>query len=206
MRLNFLDRENEKSRLVRALSADEGTFCCLYGRRRCGKSRLLLETLPKRRSVYFVADERESSLQRAALASTIAQLVAGFDQVNYPDWNSLLDRWWRDAPSGAVLALDEFPYLVKSSPQLPSVLQRLIDQNRAKPLHLVISGSSQRMMLGLVLDASAPLYGRAQEIVPVKPLGAGWIGKALKLSRATDLLDAYSLWGGIPRYWELAND
>ena len=79
MRLKFLDRENEKSRMVRALSADEGTFCCLYGRRRCGKSRLLQETLPKRRSVYFVADERESSLQRAALASTIAQLVAGFD-------------------------------------------------------------------------------------------------------------------------------
>lgn len=206
MRLNFLDRENEKSRLVRALSADEGTFCCLYGRRRCGKSRLLQETLPKRRSVYFVADERESSLQRAALASTVAQLVPGFDQVDYPDWNSLLDRCWRDAPPGAVLALDEFPYLVKSSPELPSVLQKLVDQNRSKPLHLVVSGSSQRMMLGLVLDSNAPLYGRAQEIVPVKPLGAGWIGKALKLSRATDLLDAYSLWGGVPRYWELAND
>ncbi len=206
MRLNFLDRENEKSRLARAFSADGGTFCCLYGRRRCGKSRLLQEIIPKRRSVYFVADERESSLQRAALASTVTQLMPGFDQVDYPDWNSLLDRWWRDAPLGAVLALDEFPYLVKSSPELPSVLQRLIDQNRSKPLHLVISGSSQRMMLGLVLDASAPLYGRAQEIVPVKPLGAGWIGKALKISRATDLLDSYSLWGGIPRYWELSND
>lgn len=206
MRLNFLDRENEKSRLSRVFSADEGTFCCLYGRRRCGKSRLLQETLPKRRSVYFVADERESSLQRAALASTVTQLVPGFDQVNYPDWNSLLDQWWRAASPGAVLALDEFPYLVKSSPELPSVLQRLVDQNRSKPLHLVVSGSSQRMMSGLVLDASAPLYGRAQEIIPLKPLGAGWIGKALKLKRANDLLDSYSLWGGIPRYWELAND
>lgn len=37
------------------------------------------------------------------------------------------------------------------------------------------------MMMGLVLDASAPLYGRAQEIIPIKPLGAGWIPKALKL-------------------------
>jgi AAA+ ATPase superfamily predicted ATPase len=206
MRLHFLDRENEKSRLARALSADEGTFCCFYGRRRCGKSRLLQETLPKRLSVYFVADEREASLQRAALASTVAQLVPGFGLVDYPDWNSLFDRWWRDASPGAVLALDEFPYLVKSSPELPSVLQGLIDQNRSKPLHVVVSGSSQRMMLGLVLDASAPLYGRAQEIVPVKPLGAGWIGKALKASRPADVLDAYSLWGGIPWYWELAND
>ena len=206
MRLHFLNRENERLRLARALSANEGTFCCFYGRRRCGKSRLLQETLPERQSVYFVADEREASLQRAALASIVAQLLPGFDLVHYPDWNSLLDRWWRDAAPGAVLALDEFPCLVKSSPELPSVLQSLIDQNISKPLHLVVSGSSQRMMLGLVLDASAPLCGRAQEIVPVKPLGAGWIGQALKASRAADLLDAYALWGGIPWYWELASD
>ncbi len=206
MRLDFLDRKNEKSRLTRALSSGEGTFCCLYGRRRCGKSRLLQHVLSKRRAVYFVADERETGLQRAALASVIAQTIQGFDQVSYPDWTSLLERWWGETPDGSVLALDEFPYLAKSSPELPSILQRLVDQNRSRPIHLVISGSSQRMMMGIVLDASAPLYGRAREIIPIKPLRAGWIGKALKSSQASDLLDAYSLWGGIPWYWELAND
>lgn len=206
MRLDFLDRENEKSRLLRAFSSNEGTFCCLYGRRRCGKSRLLQEILPVRQSVSFVADEREPNLQRTALASTIAQFLPGFEKVHYPEWDSLLDRWWREAPPGTVLALDEFPYLVKSSPELPSVLQRLLDQNRSKSVHLVVSGSSQRMMMGLVLDASAPLYGRAQEIIPIKPLGAGWIPKALKLGLVMEILDAYSFWGGIPRYWELAND
>lgn len=62
------------------------------------------------------------------------------------------------------------------------------------------------MKMGLVLDASAPLYGRAQEIIPIKPLGAGWIHKALKLGLVMEILDAYSFWCGIPRYWELAND
>lgn len=60
------------------------------------------------------------------------------------------------------------------------------------------------MMLGLVLDASAPLYGRAQEIIHLRPFGAAWIGTALHLTRWTDILEAYCLWGGIPRYWELA--
>jgi len=206
MRLDFLDRENEKVRLTRAFFSAEGTFCCLYGRRRCGKSRLLQEALPTGQSVYFVADEREPNIQRAALASTVAQFLPGFEQVHYPDWGSLLDRWWREAPPGAVLALDEFPYLVKSSPDLPSVLQRLVDQNRSKPVHLVVAGSSQRMMMGLVLDATAPLYGRAREIIPVRPLGVGWLPKALKVRRSLDILDAYSFWGGVPRYWELAND
>jgi len=206
MRLDFLDRENEISRLTSAFSAAEGTFCCLYGRRRCGKSRLLHESLPENKSVYFVADEREPNLQRTALASAVTQYLPGFDQVHYPDWDSLFERWWKESPHGIVLALDEFPYLVKMSPELPRILQRLVDQNRSKPLHLVIAGSSQRMMMGLVLDASAPLYGRAREIIPVKPLGAGWIPQALNLQRVMDILNAYSFWGGVPRYWELAND
>ncbi|MFZ1986940.1 MAG: ATP-binding protein [Desulfatitalea sp.] len=206
MRLDFLDRENERLRLAKAFSSAEGTFCCLYGRRRCGKSRLLQESLPKRRSVYFMADEREPNIQRSALAATIARYLPGFDAVRYPDWDSLFARWWREAPMGTVLALDEFPYLVKSSPELPSVLQRWVDENRSRPIHLIIAGSSQRMMMGLVLDANAPLYGRAREIIPVRPLGAGWIGNALQLNREVDLLDAYAFWGGVPRYWELAND
>jgi len=50
------------------------------------------------------------------------------------------------------------------------------------------------MMQGLVLDASAPLYGRAQEIVEVKPLGMAWLGVALNLTRPVGVLGAYSIW------------
>ena len=206
MRLKFLDRDDEKKRIARALSQKEGTFCCLYGRRRCGKSRLLQETLPAQNAVYFVGDERESTLQRAAFATAVTEVIPGFDQVTYPDWSSLLDRWWRDAPPGGVLVLDEFPYLAKSSPELPSLLQKLTDQNRSKRVHLILCGSSQQMMQGLVLDASAPLYGRAVEIIHVKPLGASWIQEAFGTSKPSELLEIYSIWGGVPRHWELALD
>mgnify|MGYP003789946025 CR=1 FL=1 len=131
-------------------------------------------------------------------------MLPGMEAVRYPDWASLLERWWRDAPEGTVLALDEFPYLAKASPELPSVLQRLIDQNRSRRLHLVLCGSSQRMMQGLVLDASAPLYGRAREVIEVKPLGASWLGVGLSLSRPSRILEAFAIWGGVPRYWDLA--
>ncbi|MEE8348202.1 MAG: ATP-binding protein [Acidobacteriota bacterium] len=206
MRLPFLDRENEKARLQRAFTSNESAFCCLYGRRRCGKSRLLQETLRHRTSVYYVADEREPTLQRAALAAAMEPVLPGFSAVEYPDWDSLFQRWWNDAPPGVVLALDEFPYLARASSELPSLLQRLVDQNRASPLHLVICGSSQRMMHGLVLDATAPLYGRAREILHIQSLGAAWIGKALKTSKPAEIVEAYSIWGGVPRYWELAGE
>lgn len=204
MRLAFLNRTNEQERLLRQLGSEEGTLVCVHGRRRCGKSRLLQEVLPAENTVYFLGDEREPALQREALARAMAGMVTGMEAVRYPDWASLLERWWREAPEGAVLALDEFAYLGKTSPEIPSILQRLIGQNRSRRLHLIVCGSSQRMMQGLVLDATAPLYGRAQEIIEVRPLGASWVGAGLGLSRSWEILEAYAIWGGVPRYWELA--
>ena len=152
------------------------------------------------------ADERNPGLQRQALARAIAATIPGFGQVDYPDWDALLSRWFRESPAGAVLAIDELPYLVSTSPELPSVLQRLIDLHRPRRQHLIVCGSSQRMMQGLVLDANAPLYGRAQEILEIGPLPAGWIQHALALRTPRQALEAWSIWGGIPRYWELAAD
>lgn len=206
MRLRFLDRENERLRLSKAFKSREGSLCCLYGRRRCGKSRLIQEVLPVGSSVYHASDEREPALQRSALAESISGLLPGFDEVSYPEWSSLLERWYREAPNGAVLALDEFPYLAAGSPELPSITQRLVDAYSGKPVHLVVSGSSQRMMQGIVLDASAPLYGRAREILEIRPLGAAWLREAFSLKKPIDVVEAWSVWGGVPRYWELALD
>ena len=206
MRLPFLDRKLELNRLRRALSAREGSLAVVYGRRRCGKSRLLLEAQRGIAAAYYVGDEREGALQRRSLATAVGRLVPGFEQVEYPGWEALLDRFWRDAPNNAVLALDEFPYLVSASPELPSLLQKRIDVGSPRRIHVVLCGSSQRMMQGLVLDSTAPLYGRAREILKILPLPAGWIEHAFSFKDDLKLVEAYSVWGGVPRYWELANE
>jgi uncharacterized protein len=61
------------------------------------------------------------------------------------------------------------------------------------------------MMHGIVLDAAAPPYGRAREILKVEPLLFPYLSEALHLRRAEDAVEAYATWGGIPRYWELAD-
>ncbi len=206
MILPFLNRDRERERLGRAIESSTGSFCCLYGRRRCGKSRLIREVIPKDTSVYYVGDRREAGLQRSALAAAISLVIPHFEDALYPDWDALLNRWWRDAPPGSVLALDEFPYLVSASPELPSLLQKAIDRYASKAVHLIVSGSSQRMMQGLVLDEAEPLYGRAREIMLIEPLAPGWLPKAFGPADWPNLLSAYAVWGGVPRYWELAAD
>ncbi len=202
-RLPFLDRENELARLKNAFADPGGALVVIYGRRRCGKSRLLHEALDAERDVYFVADLRDAAVQRESLAAEIARKIRGFDSVRYPDWSSLLAAWAERAPEGSVLVVDEFPYLAQVSPELPTVLQRTWDRSAARPLRLTLCGSSQRMMHGLVLDRTAPLYGRAREILKVEPLSPRWLPVALRVS-GVEAVEAYSVWGGLPRNWELA--
>ena len=202
-RLPFFDRNGELARLKAAFADAGSALVVIYGRRRCGKSRLLLESLDPSRDVYFQADLRDAAVQRQALAREIARRIPRFDSVLYPEWSAILEAWRERAPAGAILAIDELPYLVQIAPELPSVFQRLVETRSTGPLRIVLCGSSQRMMYGLALDAAAPLYGRAREVLKVEPLAAKWIRNALHLDDR-QAVEAYSVWGGLPRNWELA--
>ncbi|MFB3909772.1 MAG: ATP-binding protein [Candidatus Eisenbacteria bacterium] len=206
MQLKFLNRTEELRRLRAFLKEAPGGLAVLYGRRRCGKSRLLLEVLTGRKHAYYVGDHREAALQRHNLAIEVGRLIPGFDRVRYPDWTTLFDRFWNEAPRGACLALDEFPAIVAVSPEIPSLLQKRLDRPDPESPRLLLAGSSQRMMQGLVLDHSAPLFGRAREILEVRPLPASWIREALSIEDEEEAIRAFSIWGGVPRYWELASE
>ncbi|MBI2377440.1 MAG: ATP-binding protein [Deltaproteobacteria bacterium] len=197
--LRFLDRTRERARLERAI--DQRALAVVWGRRRVGKSRLVRTSIEGRPSIYYVGDERDAALQREALAREAARLIPGFDEARYDGWESLLLRLWRDVPEGAVVAIDELPFLVSSSPELPSLLQKLIDRGSSPAL--ILCGSSQAMMHGLVLEASAPLYGRAQELLRVGPLGARWLSEALGVEDPRAVVERWTVAGGVPRYWEL---
>ncbi|MDA0578642.1 MAG: ATP-binding protein [Verrucomicrobia bacterium] len=206
--MKFINRQAELKRLETLLAGSEGALGVLWGRRRIGKTRLLLEWCRRHGGLYTVADLSAPAIQRRYLAEALAGVFKGFDEVAYPDWRALLDRLAREAAAQrwrGPLVFDEFPYWVSTSPDLPSVLQRWLDhEGRVAGLVVVLAGSSQRMMQGLVLDASAPLYGRAREALSLLPLGAGHIGEALDLDSPSDCVRAYAMWGGVPRYWELA--
>ena len=81
------------------------------------------------------------------------------------------------------------------------MLQKLVDEKQLK-YNLVLCGSSQNMMYGLFLDSTAPLYGRADEIMKLAPIRLPYIQEALSLD-AMNAIEEYAVWGGVPRYWEL---
>lgn len=202
MSLPFLDRQGEEKRLRRFLTGSDGRLAVLYGRRRTGKS-TLLQRVSSPHDLYFVADLRERPLQLQALAEEGERLLPGLAAGRYSTWDDLLRALHGRVTGRLNLILDEFPYLVANAPELPSLIQAHIDQAGSSRLRFLLCGSSQRMMQGLVLDRTAPLYGRAQELLKLEPLPAGWIQDALGI-HGPDAIEAYAVWGGMPHYWELA--
>ncbi len=179
-------------------------MACVYGRRRIGKSRLLDEVLGGRSDVvFYCADRSEAALQRARMAEDMARILPGFADVAYLDWRRLFERWQREASRGSALVIDELPYLVEKSPELPSILQKIADGLQRSGQKLIVCGSSQRMMQGLVLDESEPLYGRCRVIFKLEPIGFGWLKRAFPRATLSDRLAHYAVWGGVPRYWEV---
>ena len=141
--LPFLDRAPEMRRIRRILDAKSPQLGVIYGRRRCGKSRLLKEAVGER-AVYYLADTRETPLQIRSIAAEVAKQIPGFDDAEYGSWDALLSTLNARAPQGLTLIIDEFPYLVGLYPPLPSVVQKWFDSGPA--FSAILCGSSQRMM------------------------------------------------------------
>lgn len=198
--MKFIDRIDEAARFKDALAREKSSLVVMYGRRRLGKSTLIKRVLSEN-DVYFLADRSEEQHQRVLLAKVIAQIFPDFDKLTYTDWESIFRAVNYRTDKRFTLCLDEFPYLVEQSPELPSVLQKLVDEKLLK-YNLVLCGSSQNMMCGLFLDSTAPLYGRADETIRLAPIRLPYIQEALNLD-AVRTIEEYAVWGGVPRYWEL---
>lgn len=202
----FIDRKDYLERLNDALRREKPQLIVVYGRRRIGKSKLIKEIMDcRRKDIYFLSDQTNESNQRMLFAKAATMVgMEDFDKVTYPDWETLLRALNRQVMANSTVCLDEFPYLVKSCPSLPSVIQKLLNEKCLK-FNLILCGSSQQLMHGYILDRREPLYGLADEIIRLTPISVQYIGEAFGCD-ARQAVEEYAVWGGIPRYWELRAD
>ena len=201
--MNFVDRDREQKRLRELLKADNSSFIIVRGRRRIGKSALVGRVLSEN-DIYYEADRTSVSNQLSELSAVISHRFPGFGDVIYKDWKTLLLTLNYRVTERLTLCLDEFPYLAEDAPELPSVIQWLLDQSDGNKLkyNLILCGSSQQMMYDLTHDETSPLYGRNDADFKVGPISISYMGEALGLNPEQTVTE-YSLWGGVPRYWKL---
>ena len=209
----FVDRQREFRELDEVLEERGAHFLVVYGRRRVGKTTLLLNwvqhtNLP---SLYWVARRETADASRLSMA----RALWGWAYPDSPDqepphfdsWSSLLIQMARmigDRP--VIIIFDEFPYAVESDPALPSHLQAVWDHHlKEKPITLILAGSHIGMMVDL-LQYQAPLYGRVTAQLPVDPLPYATLADFFPQYTTAERVATYAVLGGVPAYLERFDD
>lgn len=196
---NFINRKEEIKLLNKLLSLDG--LIVLLGRRRVGKTALLKNLLHNHKNAHTIQCINASSdTQLSQITEDLsAEISFPAKPKNWLEFFRLLDA----IKIKRIICIDEFQYLIKSDPSLPSVIQMWLDQeNKSKSL-LILSGSSTKLMTQACLDSRSPLYGRARQIVNIYPMSYVSFCEYLKVDTSDkESFRLYSLVGGIPKYWE----
>lgn len=173
----FLDRVAELRALEQSWASPGANLTLVWGRRRAGKTRLLGRFLEGKPAVFYGATQQATAAELAGFSQAAREGLApsGTDLLahdDFPSWQVAFEYLAeRAAGDRLAVVLDEFPYLVESDPALPSVLQRFWDQRgRRSRLQLILCGSARSIMLKLQSE-NAPLFGRVDTRLHVRPFG-----------------------------------
>ena len=206
MSATFIGRERELGVLASAHASKGSVFVPVYGRRRVGKSELLLHFLASRPGVYLLGKQAPAALQRREFleqaAKTLGEpLLASYEAESWASALAAVTRHWRGQQK-LVLAFDEFQWTAAASPELPSVLQGMLDGEwrREGKVMLVLCGSYVGFMEKELLGRKSPLFGRRTAQILLRPFD--YRESALFHPRWS-LLDrarAYFVCGGVPLY------
>ena len=200
----FVNRVSELHLLEKHYQSGRAELFVLYGRRRVGKTELLVHFCQGKRHVFFVADQVPEQTLRANLSKAVNDVIFGEGQVSavYNTWDDLLNTLVKQAQSERlVVVLDEFPYLAAADPSVSSILQRTWDHAmKNSQIMLILNGSYIGMMEETVLGYKAPLYGRRTAQYLLEPLEFVDAQQFFTAYSAEDRLRAYAVYGGTPAY------
>lgn len=196
----FIDRERELSLLKERFNSNRAEFIVIYGRRRIGKSELI-DRFIKNNGIRLLAREEAKTLQLRIFARKLGEF---FDdellrKTEFTGWDGFFEYLSGKADERIIIAIDEFPYLIKEDPAIPSILQDYWDNKLKKTkLFLILCGSSITMMESKVMGYSSPLYGRRTGQLLLKQIHFVHTLEYIKnFERAVEF---YSVFGGTPAY------
>ena len=144
--MDFIGRESELRLLERIYAEERVKTCMVYGRRRVGKTSLILKFIEGKRSLFVdlvrgseirnvrrIADKLEESFGTISNAQGLRSVLESIKGVC--------------ADEQTVIVFDELPYLIHNNPYAASELQHFADwiRNETDSM-LIVCGSSVKMM------------------------------------------------------------
>lgn len=209
--MKFYNRIKELEILNRNLKQSQKNACftVMVGRRRIGKTALLLESVKGRKYLYlFVSRKNEALLceqfQRDAVNAVGLQIFG-----NITRFKDLFEQLLIFATKEHyTLIIDEFQEFDNVNPSIFSDIQNLWDQYKDRvKINFIASGSIYSMMMKIFENRKEPLFGRLTSKITVQPFAVSVIKEILNdynpQYTSEDLLCLFMLTGGVPKYIDL---
>ena len=199
----FIGREREVAALDRLYESNKFEFAVIYGRRRVGKTALINHFIDNKEAIYFMGVESNEKQNLENFSKSIIEYSSGIEaETSFLSFQAALEYVFKLAEKKRlILAIDEYPYVARSSKSLASTLQLLIDKYKdTSQLMLILCGSSMSYMEDEVLAYKSPLYGRRTAQMKIQPFSFEETCRCFKNFSDEDKALAYGIVGGTPQY------
>ena len=194
MIIQFKNRKKELYELKKILESNNFELVIIYGRRRIGKTALVLEATKKYNRLYFLATE-ENNLERF-----YDLCMKKFPEVRKlkKSYEILFD-FLKDKVD--VIIIDEFQNMIKENKNIVSIFQIIVDDILVNTkIKLFLLGSSVSMITSKVLSYKSPLYGRRTASLNLKKIKFKDLKEFFPKASFEELIKIYGFADGIPFY------
>ena len=205
----FIGRDRELATLNKLYKSNKFEFTVIYGRRRVGKTALINQFIEGKNAIYFMGVESNAKQNLENFSKSIIEYNTGIEtETSFLSFQAALEYVFKlSEKERLILAIDEYPYVARSSKSLASTLQLLIDKYKdSSKLMLILCGSSMSYMEDHVLAYKAPLYGRRTAQMKILPFDFEETFHYFNNFSDEDKALIYGIVGGTPQYLLQMND
>lgn len=200
----FFNRRDELAALDERLNSARGEYFVLYGRRRVGKSELLLHFGERCRQLYFEASSGSRQDQLDDLSAELAEFSGRmvFSEQPLASWRAAFAALSELLDEGqTMIVLDEFQFIARQEPEIGSLLNRFVREHSGNPgFFLCLSGSDISFFEREVVGYGATTYGRRTGSLRLQPFPWAEAGAFMDGWSVEERIRAWAVFGGVPYY------
>ena len=192
MIIQFKNRKKELREIKEILFSKKFELAIIYGRRRIGKTELILNATKNKERIYYLATE-ENNLER--FYNICLDKYSEIKNLK-KDWEALANFL-----KNKIIIIDEFQNMIKENKNIVNIFQSIIDTNlKNSKTKLFLLGSSISIITSKVLSYQSPLYGRRTGSLNLKQISFFNLKEFFPHLKIEKLTEIYSFTGGIPFY------